>query len=666
VEAVSVGTAQCARWRRVRILTAGVAAGFVVLITASPASAHVVLLFSNPAANSSVPASPRELILVFDSPVSLPATPIRLTGAGGQRMPLVDPATSRGGTVVTVAVNRVLPTGVYTVDWQAVADDGDAITGRYEFGVGPAAAGMPGSIGSGVSGTAGQWLTAAARWASFAALAWLAGLAVFARLVRRSQGVDHATQRSGAVTATLTGLAVTLLLFALVVGNGSVPNAIAHPASGRVGSRPGLLALVEVAAYAVAACVALSRLSRWIPVPLLAVVAAEAMRAHPQTYAPGWGEVLTAIHLTAASVWAGTLLHVLRQAWARRGDARFVRTLFATYARLALWLFAAVVVTGVANALIVVPISALLRTGYGAVLLVKLALVAGAAALALAGRLRLRVRELPLGTARLESLVLLAVLAVSAGLTVSAPPRTTSKALPFAPPPSGPVVPLGARASQIGVSVQASAGQLVLRLSAPGAADTTPGSVVRGDTAAPRTSSYRLSAALTDPAGRTSGLSMRGCGPGCFVAATKWRSGTSQLSLQAEATGWTGGQVALAVPWPPHNGAAALTRTVNNLTATRRLVVYERVTSDTSAGLGHVRRIEVSGPDFLATEPYGTGNATIVDTVANKDGSTTVLLGYPAENINADLTVDPSGRILRETLSTPNQLVTRAFDYRRT
>ncbi len=650
--------------RRAPLLLAGVSAVFVLLMGASPASAHATLLFTIPAVSSSVPSSPRQLTLVFDSPLSLPEHPIRLTNAAGDVIPLGTPATSRGSMVITVAVARALPTGAYTVDWQAVADDGDAITGSYQFGVGPDTASLNGSIGPGVSGTSGQLVTAAARWASFVSLAWLAGLIVFPRLVR-GHSVDSSRQRSWATTATLTGWVASLVLLALVMGNGRVLNAFAHPRLGEVGSRPGLLALAEVVAYAVATSVAMSRRNGWMLVPLLAVVVAEAIRAHPQTYAAGWGELLTAIHLATAAVWFGTLMHVLRRAWARRGDPGLVRTVFARYARLALWLFATVVVTGTANALIVVPVSALATTSYGAVLLVKLALVASAAAFALAGRRRLRGRKLPLGAARLESLVLIVVLAVSAVLTVSAPPRPTSEALPFAPPPSGPVVPLGARAGQIGLSVHASAGQLVVVLLAPGAADRTPpGSVVQGGTAAPRSPRYRLAAGLTDPAGRTVGLLMRGCGPGCFAASLRWRAGTSRLTLQAEASGWTGGEAALNVPWPPQPRTEALARTVGSMKAIRRVVVYERVTSDTSVGPGQVKRIEVTGPEFLAAEPYGTGRATIVDTVPNKDNTATVLLGYPADNVDVDLTVDPSGRILRETLSTPNQLVTRAFDYR--
>src|SRR5439155_5462491 len=104
-----------------------------------------------------------------------------------------------------------------------------------------------------------------------------------------------------------------------------------------------------------------------------------------------------------------------------------VRGLVRLYARAAAWLFAVAVVTGVVSALVLVqPLSDLLTTGYGRVLLIKTTLVAVAAALALAGRMWLRRQPLPgagpaLAT-RVEAGTLAGVLAVAALLSTFAAP----------------------------------------------------------------------------------------------------------------------------------------------------------------------------------------------------------------------------------------------------
>ena len=94
---------------------------------------------------------------------------------------------------------------------------------------------------------------------------------------------------------------------------------------------------------------------------------------------------------------------------------------------------------------------------------------------------------------------------------------------------------------------------------------------------------------------------------------------------------------------------------------TATLVYYERVTSDTTTGLGKPQRITIPGGDFLATEPYPTGRATTVNSVSNPDRTTTLLLAYPSQGIHVDLTLDPTGTLLRETLTGPDHLITRTF-----
>src|SRR5206468_1583820 len=121
----------------------------------------------------------------------------------------------------------------------------------------------------------------------------------------------------------------------------------------------------------------------------------------------------------------GALAHVVQAGLCWRSYPAAVWWMVAGYAQWAIWLFAATVVTGTTMALLLVPLSAWTSTGYGRLLLVKLALVVAAATAAAAARWWLRDgrRRLP-GIARatrVEAGVLAGVLAVTAVL-VSTPP----------------------------------------------------------------------------------------------------------------------------------------------------------------------------------------------------------------------------------------------------
>lgn len=105
----------------------------VLLGTAAPASAHATLLFTGPAADATVADSPKSLVLVFDQPVSLRGTSVRLEPSAR----LGTATLSRADQAVTVPVRTILTEGVHTVDWQVTARDGDIMTGSYRFAVGP-------------------------------------------------------------------------------------------------------------------------------------------------------------------------------------------------------------------------------------------------------------------------------------------------------------------------------------------------------------------------------------------------------------------------------------------------------------------------------------------------------------------------------------------------
>lgn len=610
----------------------------VLVAVAAPASAHPTLLFTDPAADTAVPDTPPVITLVFNEPVSAGPRTITLLDGDGREVPTGEPVAAQDRHDVSAKPAGALRPGTYRVRWRVTGSDGDQVEEEFAFAVGSSVT---------AAGTNGEpsisWIEAALRWLLFAGLAVAVGGVLGERFTSSARAQKPALRapRSQVLLGTLVavvGVSGLVILLALDIGTALWQ------------ARAGQLLLVEIAGSAVALSLVLVRSGqwrRWSAVPLLAVVVADGLRSHANQAVPGWGAAPTAVHLAAVAIWAGTLLYVVRAVLAWRAERPAVRWVLAGYLRLAGWVFAIVVVTGTVSALLLVPRSAVVTTTYGWVLLVKLAFVAVATGLALVARLAARKDRLGRVRAvtRIESFVLVAVLAVSAVL-VDTPPAGSRQ--PGPPPPRGSVVPLGTLAGQVGVGVAASDGQVVVRLTTPRRGDYYTPQAVQG---------YALSGRLTND------LDFRGCGDGCFVSTVDWQRRDNVLTLHAAADGWTGGDVSLIVPWPAQPGGDALTRATQVLRTTDRFTVYESVTSDTTTAPAAPRRLDLTGPFFLAQEPYASGVAPVAARISPDRRLVRLALGYPAASTTVALTLDARGRISEETLTDDTHLIRRHFVY---
>lgn len=640
-------------------------AGWLMLtvVAAAPASAHATLLFAVPVVGGAVPQSPHEVTLIFDERVTLSGAPIVLTDTTRRQVRVGQGRTEQDGRVVVVPVSQRLTPGVYDVRWQIVANDGDPVGGAYRFVVGPATS----LTTMDILGPAGPSQQSPAlvpstvlRWLLFGALSVSLGGLVGVRVVRPLAGpLPVPAPWTG--PAASVGAAAAAGLAGLVSGAGSLWRAVTGPSLSALWSQPGRLALLEVAGFGAAATLAGTRARRWAWVPLLLVVVAEALRAHPAVALPGWGALLTGLHLLAAATWVGALGQVVRTALAWRSAAgRRAWSAVAAYARLAAWLFGAVVLTGILSALVILPWEAWTSTGYGRLLLLKVGLVAVAAGLAVLGRGRLHAHRTnpasrpPGASLRIEHWLLVLVLGVTA-LLVSLPPPTAvgQEDLALAPPPSGLVVPLGARAGAIGVSAAASAGQLVVYLSAPTFANRAQGADA---------TLYRLRGTATT-SGNDAPLAWRRCGPGCFAAPLAWGTGQNLVSLHTEADGWAGGDVSFVVPWPARPGTTQLRTVTAAMARVPQVLVYEQVSSNSQDGPGQVTRLVMSGQEFLDAEPYGSGRAGQAALLPADKGQSVLAVGFPGDLTQAELAYDRRGRLLRETLTAPHHWITRTFVY---
>ncbi|MER7487900.1 CopD family protein [Streptomyces sp. NPDC126497] len=283
----------------------------------------------------------------------------------------------------------------------------------------------PALHGTGEAGAPGSGGVALLRTVLFAALSLSVGELFVRRLARSVPGAPPAAPRGWSTAANSVGFVAALGLACVVATGNLVPGGLADiDVGGLYGSRDGRLALLEVNAFLAAALCAASARPGTQGWPLAAVMVAEALRAHPTTeHSPLVGSGLTLVHLVCASLWAGGLLYTLRtlRLW-RRAEAG--AALLGRYARVAAVLLAAVTATGVCSSLRRMPpetvLGQLTDTAYGRVLLAKVILTAGVAALALWARVRLARAQDPLtacSPARAELYALGVVVAVSGLLT---------------------------------------------------------------------------------------------------------------------------------------------------------------------------------------------------------------------------------------------------------
>jgi len=277
------------------------------------------------------------------------------------------------------------------------------------------------------------WLTGAERWLLLVglciALGGLAGRGLARQYLAKPDTSAAALPLPPpwALRGSLIGLAASTALLVTALAGPGMAASLARPPVAGLGSRAtGVIAAAELACFALAAVLLRLRQPGWSVLPLLGVVLAEGIRAHPEGMIPVAGALLTYCHLLPAVLWAGLLVYTARAAIAWRASPQSARGLLRLYGTAAAWLFAVVVVTGVISALLLVPVGSLLTTTYGRFLIAKAALVAVVTALALASRAGLRHSAepgtgLPLAT-RLELGALAAVLAATGLLTVLTPP----------------------------------------------------------------------------------------------------------------------------------------------------------------------------------------------------------------------------------------------------
>jgi copper transport protein len=403
------------------------------LVLPASAFAHASLLRESPAYKQEVTSAPHWIALRFDQTVELIPNAVEVLNRRGVN--LAKPARVDGTRLIVPL--RKLPRGPYTVRWKALSTDGHVVSGVYTFGVG-----VPAPLVTDAVGAQGPTTTEhVVRWVYFLGLALLVGGIGFHLLIDRRVPAKRffVVTGIGAIVVLETGIVAFLLRAedALQLPFGDFLYGDLSPLSH--GTRFGEafiameLGFALVTAFLVLAWVTDRRWLLWVAF-VLGLVFASGLSLSGHSSVSATEEVADWLHLSAATLWVGGLIQLGFVVWPTARDFR--ATAFRRFSRLATLCVAVLVTAGTYLSIERLPaLHDLWRSGYGHVLLVKLALVAVAlmwgAAHQFLAMPRLERHGTRLARSLLgESAVAMAVLLAAAVLVDSKPP---ARPLPAAP-----------------------------------------------------------------------------------------------------------------------------------------------------------------------------------------------------------------------------------------
>lgn len=424
-------------WRACLLL----AALLWLMLASAPAWAHASLVQTEPANASVLAQAPETLTLRFSEDV----TPTRLQIVEPDGRALAPRAVHADGATLTVRLPP-LGDGSHALSWHVISADGHPVAGVVTFAVGAAAA-RPAPVSARMPG-------------ALAAAIWLARVLLYLGLFVGVGGVFYGAwllpgrTQAGGEPSRAAGRAIdaALLLGLLsagmsaglqgadMLGLGAAQGMGWRAWRTGAGSPYGLTLGIAALAMALALAARHMRAPRAARgtslLALIGVGLALAASGHASTAPPQWAtRPAVFLHATGIALWVGALLPL---AGALRAGNALGPPALARFSRLIVYPLTVLVLAGLVLAAIQLGSpSALLTTGYGRVLVLKLALVAAVLLLAAFNRWRLTgaVARGEAHAARrlrrciaVETAVLLAILAVVALWRFTAPPRSLALA----------------------------------------------------------------------------------------------------------------------------------------------------------------------------------------------------------------------------------------------
>ena len=401
-------------------------------LSTPPAAAHAVLMKANPAANQQLEATPRELELAFNENVG----PVffKLLDRAGQEVG--QPGELRlDGNSVFLPLGQTLPNGTYIVTYRVISADTHPVGGSFAFAIGEAVASGADAAASGSAASLWVLPTYLNRIVLYAAMLLAAGSALLLLVMSWPASVEPGLRRQGRIAALV---AAGAFVVSMAVGGADIvaggPGALLSGAawSAAMGSTLSVSAAIGIPGALLAAW-AFGRRVEWpLWTGFALLVGSFLVTGHAATAVPVWlAATSVGLHLVGGAFWFAAFAPLV--ATAKVSAAPEAARVMDQFSSRAVWLVGLVLVSGLVVSWIQVRSPAnLLSTDYGQRLLVKLGLVVVVLAMAFWNKSRLTPALARGGAAaggnmarsiRIESGVMLLVVAAAASLTLPTPPR---------------------------------------------------------------------------------------------------------------------------------------------------------------------------------------------------------------------------------------------------
>ncbi|PKH39021.1 copper transport protein [Nocardioides alpinus] len=356
----------------------------LLLGSASPASAHATLVSTDPAEGAVLEAAPEQVRFTFnESVIGVPAG-IQVFDATGDAV--ASSASVRDSQLV-VDLDEEVGEGTLVVVWRLVSADGHPIGGSLSFSVGAASDVVDVPTSTADADTEAPLVLTVVRWLGYLGLLVAAGVAAFSVLFLPARPDSPAARARLRTAARLAAVVAALAWWAAVPLVALYQLGLPVSALGDGPTWSALAAAEYVVPAALVLGLALAVVATRPPLVLLGcvlAVAAPSLTGHTRAVTP---EALViavdVLHLAAGALWLGGLvaLSLVLGDLAARDDAGAV-----VLSRFSTWAAGILGVLVVAGSVLAWRIAgsweALLDTGYGGFLLVKVLLVLVAIALA--------------------------------------------------------------------------------------------------------------------------------------------------------------------------------------------------------------------------------------------------------------------------------------------
>jgi copper transport protein len=358
------------------------------LLFAFPAAAHAELVNTTPANGDQLTRPPTQIQMTFTESVNLVDDGIRLVDHVGATVPTPEPTVD--AQTVTWPMPAELPEGPYVVTWRVVSADGHPISGAFSFGVGTAAAAVPGSsTGADTPDTASgtlatrptaPWPVVAIRMAGYVAFALFVGVAAFVLLCAPDTSKDRRLQllaRGGLLGGAASAGAAILVEGPYIAGVSMtrvfdtrlLQETLATPFGSAMTWRLVLYGVLGVLVWRLPRIV--TGLASWLVPAAVAAIAVTIAAAGHGAASGLIGLGVDALHALTAGLWVGGL--VALAALGRSVEPRALQQ-FSTLATASVLIL---ITTGTLNSLRhLTSVEELWQSRYGLTLMIKLALVA--------------------------------------------------------------------------------------------------------------------------------------------------------------------------------------------------------------------------------------------------------------------------------------------------